>query len=104
MIDFQKIPEPVYKDLVNLFGIEKAHEIIDSYDYNMYAISKIIAWESFIRLVRIRELLEWLKKISKRVKEIAFGAANKITEHRIIYSSLIIVSIIASIIYLLRII
>ena len=55
MIDREKIPEPTYRELIYLFGKEKADEIIISEEYNFHALSNRIAVERIIRSFRLKD-------------------------------------------------
>ena len=103
-IDFDRIPKPVYDDLVNVFGIEEAHKIIHNYDYNMYAIAKKRGNETFIRFLRIRELYKWLKLLLKRINLSIKQVARCVRHRKIIYYSLLIISIISTILFILRLV
>ena len=49
MIDKDKIPEPLYRELIEMFGYEKAEELIDQEHYSF-------------RMIQNRLILEKLKR------------------------------------------
>jgi hypothetical protein len=61
MIDKEKIPEPTYNELVDLFGIEEAEKIIIDKQYNFRAISLTIIEEKTVRFLGIQSFRLWLK-------------------------------------------
>ena len=61
MIDKEKIPEPTYNVLVDLFGIEEAEKIILDKQYDFRAISLTIIEEKSVRYLRIQSFRLWLK-------------------------------------------
>ncbi len=65
MIDREKIPESTYNELVDLFGVEKAEEIIIDSTYNFHWISNIIIGESIIKRLRLQKIRNWILKKTK---------------------------------------
>jgi hypothetical protein len=49
MIDKNRIPEPVYDDLINFFGLEKAEEILNKENYLFKKIQNRILLEKLKR-------------------------------------------------------
>ena len=49
MIDFDRIPRPIYDELVDLFGKEKAENYIEKVNYNISIINRDLL---FLRLDR----------------------------------------------------
>ncbi|MDX8339862.1 hypothetical protein SLH46_11750 [Draconibacterium sp. IB214405] len=62
MIDKEKIPESTYKEMVELFGQEKAEKIIIDNHYNFRAISNVIIEEQIVRFLRIEKLRDIIIK------------------------------------------
>lgn len=54
MIDKSKIPEQTLKELITLFGEEKAKKILERESYNFRSISLLIIQEKFYRRFGIR--------------------------------------------------
>lgn len=44
MIDFDRIPRPIYDELVDLFGKEKAENYIKKVNYNVSTINRDLFW------------------------------------------------------------
>ena len=49
MIDPDKIPEPLFKELIYLFGYDKAEEIANNVNYDFYALQWAVLNEKTIR-------------------------------------------------------
>ena len=65
MIDNEKIPETTTKQLIELFGLEKAEKIIIENQYNYHLISNIILEEKLVRFFRVTNFRNWLVKKTK---------------------------------------
>jgi hypothetical protein len=62
VIDNEKIPEQTYKELIDLFGHEKADNIIIESHYNYYSISIIIFEERTVRYFGLSGFQKWIRK------------------------------------------
>lgn len=62
MIDKEKIPESIYQEMIELFGVEKAEKILIDNDYYFKPISLIIIGEKLIRLFKLENFRIWLKR------------------------------------------
>ena len=60
MINRDKIPEPTYIELVDLFGTEEAEKIIINTDYSFRAISNIIIEEKIVRYFGLSKFKNWI--------------------------------------------
>jgi len=70
MINRDKIPEPTYIELVDLFGTEEAEKIIINTDYSFRAISNIIIEEKIVRYFGLSKFKNW---IGNKLKLSLFG-------------------------------
>ena len=66
MIDKDKIPEPTYNELVEMFGKDKAEEIIIKCNYNYRCISNKILTRHIVRKYKLQFIADWViqKKIN----------------------------------------
>ena len=60
MIDKDKIPEPTYNELVEMFGKDKAEEIIIKCNYNYRCISNKILIGHIVRKYRLDHIADWI--------------------------------------------
>lgn len=74
MIDRDKIPEPTYIELVDMFGKEKAEELIIKYNYNHHGLTALIFTESIVRKYKLQKFRAWvIKKTGLKPIVILFG-------------------------------
>jgi hypothetical protein len=60
MIDKGKIPEPTYNELVEMFGKDKAEEIIIKCNYNFRRVSNKILTEHIVRKYKLHRIADWI--------------------------------------------
>jgi len=100
-IDFNKLPEPVYAELVSVFGKERAREIIEKCEYNILGINRELGQELLIRYFRLRQFKSWIVGLARKVFRYVEKASNFIVRHKLIYIPLMIVAVISTLIYIL---
>jgi len=61
MFEKRKIPDHTYQELIDLYGKEKAEQIIINCNYNFTLITNRILFKNIGRLFRISGVINWIE-------------------------------------------
>ena len=65
MINKDEIPEPTYKELIELFGEKEAEKILNKYKYNFREITLQIYEERIVRKLKLQRSRNWIVSKTK---------------------------------------